>query len=63
MDKYNNPKIQQKWFELLGTIKATTFQIIDYDLKNKCAGPLDGKPLPIIDDIIDEEFLHFTIMI
>lgn len=63
VDKYNNPKIQQKWFELLGTIKATTFQIIDYDLKNKCAGPLDGKPLPIIDDIIDEEFLHFTIMI
>lgn len=61
--KYNNPKIQQIWFELLGTIKSSSFEIIDWDSTNNAPSAIDGKPLPMVDDMIDEEMLVFAIRI
>ncbi len=61
--KYNNPKVQQIWFELLGTIKSSSFEIIEWDSVNNCPAKSDGVMLPMIDDIIDEEMLIFAIMI
>lgn len=62
-EKYNNPKVQQQWFELLGTVKSSSFEIIDWDEQNNCPSIYDGKMVPMIDDIIDEEMLIYAVMI
>lgn len=62
-EKYNNPKVQQQWFELLGTVKSSSFEIIDWDEENNCPSMYDGKMVPMIDDIIDEEMLVYAVMI
>lgn len=61
--KYNNPKVQQLWFDLLGTVKSSSFEIIGWNAETNSPEDYDGVSLPMIDDIIDEEMLAFAIMI
>ena len=62
-NKYNNEKIEQQFFDLLGTIKASKFEMIDWDVENDRPGKYDKLEIPMIDDIIDEELLTFCISI
>ena len=39
------------------------YEIIDYDADHKCPTSIDGTPVPIINDIINEEVLLFVNMI
>jgi len=61
--KYNNPKVEAQFFELLGTIKSSQFEMIDWDEENDCPTEYDGINAPMIDDMIDEEFLSYVICI
>lgn len=61
--KYNNEKIEQQFFDLLGSVKASKFEIIDWDEDNDCPGKYDGLQVPMIDDMIDEEMLSYAISI
>nr|DAY22634.1 MAG TPA: hypothetical protein [Caudoviricetes sp.] len=56
--KYNNPKVIQQWFDLLGIIKSSSFIIIDYHNKN-----IDGVTLPMEDDRLNDEFMKFCLNI
>lgn len=57
--KYNNPKIEQKIWEFIGTIVSSSFEIIDWDENTKSPSPYDGIKVPIINDIINEELMFF----
>ena len=61
--KYNNPNLEQRILEIIGQIISSTFEIIDYDADHKCPTSIDGTPVPIINDIINEEVLLFVNMI
>ena len=63
-NKYNNDeRIMQKIWELIGTVASSVFEIIDYDNENHKPSDLDGKLVPIINDIVYEELLFFIITI
>lgn len=57
--KYNNEKVIQKVWELIGTVASSDFEIIDWDTTNHCPGMFDGCKLPMINDMINEELLMF----
>lgn len=57
--KYNNPKVEQKIWELIGIIISSTFEIIDWDEVNNKPGEFDGIRIPIINDLINEELMFF----
>jgi hypothetical protein len=61
--KYNNPKLEQRIFEMIGKVNSSTFEIIEYDLKNHCPSERDGVQVPICSDLIDEELSFFILMI
>jgi len=58
-EKYDNEKIMQKIWELIGTVVSSTFEIIDYDPVNHCPTQYDGIPVPMINDLVNEEMLFF----
>ena len=62
-EKYNSEKVLQKVWEFVGMVSSSLFQIIDYDLENHCPGPYDGKMVPMVNDIINEELLLFILSI
>lgn len=57
--KYNNERVTQKVWELIGTVTSSAFEIIDWDTEHNCPGEYDGYDLPMINDIINEELLFF----
>lgn len=57
--KYNNPKIEQKIYELIGAVMSSSFEIIDWDDEQKCPTPWDGKIVPMINDVIKQELMFF----
>lgn len=61
--KYNNPKIEQKMFELIGAILSSSFEIIDFDEIENKPTEYDGRLLPIISDIIKQEVMEFIMLI
>lgn len=61
--KYNNPKVQQRILELIGQVISSSFEIIDYNTDKSEPTDLDGKMVPIINDMIDEELIFFICMI
>lgn len=61
--KYNNERIEQQFMDLLGTIKTSSFEMINWDEQNNCPAEHDGVLVPMIDDLIDEEMLRFAILI
>lgn len=61
--KYNNPKLEQELDELIGRVESSSFEIIDWDTENNCPGEYDGKMLPMINYIINQEMLFYSIMI
>lgn len=63
VEKYNNPKLEQRILELIGKINSSTFEIIDYDLDNHKPGDKDGILVPICSDLINEEILIYILMI
>ena len=61
---YNNPKVEQKVIEIIATIEASTFEIIEYDPETgKGDKDLNGVKVPIINDIIRQEVLIYITMI
>ena len=62
-EKYNNEKVIQKIWEFIGMVSSSSFQIIDYDIVNHCPTAYDGKMVPMINDILNEELLFFIISI
>ena len=46
-------------WELIGTVVSSTFEIIDYDPINHCPTQYDGIPVPMINDLVNEEMLFF----
>ena len=61
--KYNNPKIELKILEIIGQVISSQFEIIDYNDDLKQPTEIDGQPVPIINDIINEELMFFICMI
>lgn len=61
--KYNNPSIRQDFEELVGKVESSSFEIIDWDTKNNCPSPYDGKTIPMQNQLISEEMLYYAIMI
>ena len=62
--KYNNDeRMINKVWELIGMVSTSSFEIIDYDEKNHCAGEYDKCIVPMINDIIYEEMLFFIVSI
>lgn len=57
--KYNNPKIEQKIWEFIGTIISSSFEIIDWDEKEHKPSSWDGIGVPMINDIVNEELMFF----
>lgn len=57
--RYNNPKIEQKIWEFIGTIVSSQYEIIDFDDKTGKPTIYDGEQVPIINDIINEELMIF----
>lgn len=57
--KYNNPKIEQRIWDFIGTIISSTFEIIDWDEAAGQPGQFDGVQVPMINDIINEELMFF----
>lgn len=58
-EKYNNERVLQKVWELIGTVTSSTFEIIDWDENAHQPSQYDGINVPIINDIINEELLFF----
>ena len=61
--KYNNPKVSQRILEMIGKVISSSFEIIDFDNDACKPSDLDGRIVPIINDMIDEELLFFICMI
>ena len=61
--KYNNPKIDQKFNELLGSVLSSSFEIIDFDTSTGKPTEWDGQPVPIINDIVKQELSFFILSI
>lgn len=61
--KYNNPKIDQKFNELLGSVLSSSFEIIDFDASTGKPTEWDGQPVPIINDIVKQELSFFILSI
>jgi len=57
--KYNNEKIEQKIKEFIGIIISSSFEIIDWDEETNAPSQWDGKIVPMINDIINEELMLF----
>lgn len=62
-NKYQNPKVLNTLFELIGTIKSSQFEIIDWNRENNCPGKRDGELVPMISDNLDDELLMFSLYI
>lgn len=58
-DKYSDEKVINKIWELIGSVTSSSFEIIDYDPVNHKPTDIDGKTLPMINDIINEEMQFF----
>lgn len=63
MEKYKNPKIEQRILEIIGKILSSTFEIIDFDPRTNQPTVSDGCILPIINDMVNEEVILFISMI
>lgn len=64
MNKYgNNPLMEQKICELIGTINSSSYEAIDWDEKNNTIGEDDGKIVPIEVEKLTHEMLLFITMI
>lgn len=63
VQKYRNPKIEQRIWEFIGIIISSQFEIIDWDEENKCPTQFDGIKVPIIVDLLTEELLFFISII
>ena len=57
--KYNNPKIEQKIWEFIGTIVSSVFEIIDFDVSKNKGSEIDGCKIPMINDLVEDELLFF----
>lgn len=57
--KYNNPKIEQKIWEFIGSIISSSFEIIDWDNEKNAPSQYDGIQVPMINDIVNEELMFF----
>ena len=57
--KYNNPKMEQKVIELIGTIMSSTFELIEWDEKTHGPGEFDGAKVPMINDLLISELITF----
>lgn len=58
-NKYNNENVEQKIWEFIGVVMSSQFEIIDYDDENKCPTKIDGRTLPIINDLVNEDLQKF----
>lgn len=63
VNKYRNPKIEQKIWEFIGIVISSQFEIIEWDEENECPTQIDGIKVPIIVDLLTEELLFFIAMI
>ena len=58
VNKYRNPKIEQRIWEFISMISASKFEIIECD-ENGNPTQLDGNVVPMINDILNEELMLF----
>ena len=63
VNKYKNPKIIQKIWEFIGPIVSSQFEIIEFDNETKQPTDIDGRIVPMVNTLLNEELMYFIAMI